>query len=64
MIRALDRSLYLQGGGNHCPFCESEQIEGGFIETDSGTSWQPVKCNDCKKEWKDIYKLVDVEEME
>jgi hypothetical protein len=52
---------YIETGGNSCPFCGSEDIEGGFINTDSCYSWQKVKCNECEKRWKDIYTLTDIE---
>ena len=48
---------------SHCPFCDSDQIEGGFLEMDGSSAWQPVVCNDCGKGWNDIYNLVGYEEI-
>jgi len=53
---------YLNGGYGKCPFCGSDAIEGGFIEVDGDSCWQPVTCTDCGKRWNDIYRLADVEE--
>lgn len=56
---------YLRTGGNHCPFCGSDQIDSGPIgvsdEYNEGCAI--VECLDCKKQWKDIYKLVTIEEV-
>ena len=58
------KKAYLQNGGNRCPDCRNQDIEGGHISIDPGVAWQPVKCNACYKRWVDIYKLIDVEEEE
>ena len=52
---------YIKKSGVCCPACGSDEIEGGFVEIDSGHAWQPVGCNECDAEWNDIYNLVDVE---
>lgn len=53
-----DDEWYKQNGGNKCPFCESENIEGdGQVQTDSTYAWQKIICLDCKKEWEDQYTL-------
>jgi len=49
---------------NKCPHCQSDQIGGGFVEVDGDTACQIVGCNDCDKQWYDIYNLVDVVEVE
>lgn len=41
----------------HCPFCESQDIEGGRIEVDDGGAYQSITCNDCESEWDDAYEL-------
>jgi hypothetical protein len=51
---------YIDGGGNRCPFCGSDNIEGGDREADGGiVSWS-VLCLDCSAYWHDLYKLFDV----
>ncbi len=52
---------YLKAGGTRCPKCKSDDVDGGFVDVDSGGAWQHIVCNNCGAEWNDIYKLVDVE---
>lgn len=50
---------------NFCPFCESEDIEAEQLEVDDENGCSSlVTCNDCKKEWRDIYAVVRIEEVE
>ncbi len=61
-LTAEQKQKYIQSGGNNCPFCESDDIEGCVgIETGSGIASQNVICNNCNEEWTDIYTLTDVE---
>jgi hypothetical protein len=54
---------YMDGGGNACPFCKSLNIEGSTDREFYGeTQDHMIECLDCEKQWRDIYKLVDVEE--
>jgi hypothetical protein len=55
---------YVKDGYSKCPSpdCGSEIIDGGFVEVDSGHCHQNCVCNDCGREWTDIYKLVAIEE--
>ena len=46
---------------NHCPNCDSENIEGGFFESDSNEAWQIVDCLDCGFQWNDIYVLDNID---
>ena len=55
------KKKYLENS-HHCPYCGSDQIEGGSIEGEN--AYQKVGCNDCYKEWRDVYKLTDVKEIE
>ena len=61
-LTAKQKKDYIKGGQNGCPYCGSDDIEGGFVEIDSGGAWQEVYCHICHKEWSDIYKMVDIEE--
>jgi hypothetical protein len=54
---------YIEHGGVSCPFCKSEDIEGGSVETDQGGAFQPVACNACGAEWNDVYELTTVAEI-
>ena len=53
---------YIESGGNKCPNCKSDNIEGGPFNTESSEAWQKVWCTDCHEEWTDVYKLTEVEE--
>lgn len=55
------KTAYLKNYG-HCPFCRSDEIEGGFVEIDGNTAWQKVTCMECGRQWNDLYHLNDVEE--
>jgi len=48
---------------HHCPYCKSDNISAGELEADGFQAWSNVVCNNCKKEWTDIYTLTDVEEL-
>ena len=55
---------YIEKGGVGCLFCGSDNIEGGFIEIDVGRALQKIGCNECSAEWQDVYKLVDVDNIQ
>jgi transcription elongation factor Elf1 len=55
---------YLGRSYCHCPVCKSNDISGGRIEVDSDSAWQEVVCSSCGFRWNDIYKLIDIEEVE
>jgi hypothetical protein len=55
------KAQYLADGGSKCPFCGSDEIEGGHMEVDGTTTWQEVTCLKCDESWQDIYQLSDVE---
>ena len=48
---------YVAHGGNRCPFCGSEEIEGSEVNIDSGYALQEVICQTCDSMWSDVYKL-------
>ena len=64
MLKSANKARYLENGGVRCPFCDSDDLEGGFIEVDEGGACQEVRCLACERRWRDSYKLVDVEEIE
>ena len=55
-------NLHISRNGNICPFCDSDQIEGGDFDVANGYTKQRMNCLECDKSWSDIYKLVDVKE--
>lgn len=48
------------GSPYHCPYCKSMHITSGHFEPEG--NYMPVSCEDCGREWKDIYELVGMEE--
>jgi hypothetical protein len=56
------KKKYIERGGNRCPFCDSDDIEGTRgVQTDSGCAWQDIRCCACNAEWQDIYTLTDID---
>jgi hypothetical protein len=53
---------YIACQGSHCPFCHSPETEAGKVEADAASDWSRVTCNECGKEWQDVFFLgaVDV----
>ena len=47
-----------------CPWCEHGAIEATKLEAFENKVYQWVRCDKCKKEWHDIYQLVNYEEIE
>lgn len=41
-----------------CPYCESSNIEGDFVEIDGLMAVQTVRCRHCDRTWTDVYRLV------
>jgi formate dehydrogenase maturation protein FdhE len=56
----IDKAMYIKAKGLICPFCNSESIEGGFIEVEAGEAFQKMNCSLCQNKWQDVYRLVDV----
>lgn len=62
-MTANQKKTYIKAKGNFCPFCKSVNIDSGPIKADD-LVYAEVYCIDCEKQWRDIYALVDVEEVE
>jgi len=58
------KQQYVADGGTKCPYCESHDIEGSFVEINVGSGHQRVRCAGCGKVWTDFYELIDMEEDE
>jgi hypothetical protein len=58
------KKKYLKAGGALCPFCGSSDITAEPVESDGGEAWCDVTCKECEETWKDVYKLVDIIEVE
>lgn len=49
----------------HCPFCNSDAIEGiKSVDVDGTSATQEITCANCGKSWYDLYKLIGYEEIE
>jgi hypothetical protein len=57
-----ERIAYVEGDGQHCPYCGDGDISGGPFECESATVWQDVTCRVCHRTWQDLYHLVDVDD--
>ena len=53
---------YLNHAGQRCPHCNSTHITADTMAVPDGMeTYQDVTCLECNKTWRDIYKLVSVE---
>lgn len=49
---------YVATGGTQCPFCKSDDIQGGdFSNYGNGEVSQRVDCRKCDATWTDVYVL-------
>ena len=62
MLTREQKDAYLKSNGSACPYCGSNEIEGGGLESDVGSCWNPVECLECGRCWTDIYELTDIDE--
>lgn len=53
----LSEEGYVDGGGNYCPVCESNDVEAHGIQADSDYAWCDCKCLSCGSTWQDTYEL-------
>ena len=57
------KDKYLNNFGVKCPYCDSYNIiTTCALEINDGIGTQGIKCNDCKKEWDDVYTLTNIYE--
>lgn len=62
MTTPLTNEEYLKDS-DQCPFCRSRNICGtSSLGAEAGEAWQNISCNDCGKQWQDIYKMTGYEE--
>lgn len=47
---------------NHCPFCDTDQLEGDGVEIDGRNAYQEIRCLKCDKSWTDYYVLIGYNE--
>jgi len=56
----INKETYINSGGVKCPYCGSENIEGGDREFEEGFSLQEVLCLTCSRSWTDQYTLTGI----
>jgi len=62
LLTAEQQRRYLAHGGNHCPCCEGEEIEGtGQSNSDADWHENEVECKTCGAIWLDIYTISGVQ---
>ncbi len=54
---------YVKAGGCRCPFCGSENIQAGVDYPEGREFYNRVGCDDCARQWFDIFTLTGVEEI-
>jgi hypothetical protein len=58
------KKVYIENTGNICPFCKSTDITGGSVNIEGREARQEVWCNECHGQWRDVYTLAFVEDIE
>ena len=59
----LARKLAYLRRGSSCPYCRSESVTGESVDIEGNQASQEVACQECERTWRDIYRLVGVEEL-
>jgi len=44
----------------NCPFCNSENVRWGMLDSVDLSGYRDCECKDCEKEWTEIYELTKV----
>ena len=55
---------YLVRRADCCPSCGSCDIAGGRLESENSSAWRKVKCEECRAEWVNTYKMTGYAEFE
>lgn len=54
----LSNAEFLELNGDCCPFCKSDEIEGGSFDVSGNIVSQEFSCNNCDAEWYNHYQLI------
>ena len=57
-IEQMSDEEYVNEGGCKCPYCHSEEVEGGGFNADFGGAWRQCTGEACGKEWTETFNLV------
>ena len=65
-VRLTDAQVldYLDCRGTRCPYCRSNDTQTGETVCDGDTGEAPVTCLTCRSEWKDVWGVVGVCELD
>jgi formate dehydrogenase maturation protein FdhE len=47
---------------DHCPYCKSQELWAEHTEHDTHGAWRLVKCQDCSKDWREVFTFTRIEE--
>jgi DNA-directed RNA polymerase subunit RPC12/RpoP len=59
-ITERETAEYMETNGQHCPNCQSNDLDCDRIQVDNDTAWQEIRCEQCKSTWIDLYMLSDI----
>ena len=54
-------NAYMEKGGNECPHCGGTDISSCGFESDDTYAWREVECENCGKEWKELFSMTGIE---
>jgi len=65
MKKSRTEKEYVSCSGQHCPNCDSDDIESAAImQCDGDYAWQPIVCLKCEATWEDSYQLTGYSKLE
>jgi phage FluMu protein Com len=60
----VEKQRHLQNP-NKCPYCQDTNIESDDgPEMELTGCYQTIRCSNCEKRWTEIYRMIDIEEIE
>jgi hypothetical protein len=57
-----DALAYHQDNAGHCPYCKSDDISAGKMDSEGLTAWQDVECKACGRHWNEVFALVAIDD--
>jgi transcriptional regulator NrdR family protein len=60
---SIDLKKYLNNP-NSCPYCGSEEVQGGRFEPSDNKAWRNVRCLSCEKRWTEEFTITKITEDE
>jgi len=64
MIDEKIKKQYMDCNGQHCPWCDSIDINMKDTYFDDAGAYGDCECENCGKKWRDIYTLTDMVEQQ